>query len=81
LAQENGFSRGYSLSLVRLVHGSWYVTPHIKIREREVNILQFGSGFSPVYLLTFVRPVNSAETFAPAREECNKYDLTAAPHF
>jgi hypothetical protein len=44
LAQENGFSRVYLLSLVRLVNGAWYVILHMKIRQREVNILQFGSG-------------------------------------
>jgi hypothetical protein len=34
----------YLLNLVSLVNGAWYVTLHIKIREREVNIRQFGSG-------------------------------------
>jgi hypothetical protein len=43
LAQGNS-SPVYLLTLVRLVNGAWYVTLHIKIRQREVNILEFGSG-------------------------------------
>jgi len=44
--------------------------------------------FSPATLLSFGPSVCSQaaikaqqQTGAPAREECNKYDLTAAPYF
>ncbi len=43
LAQENCFSPVHLVSLARLVNGAWYVTLHMKIRRREVNIRQFGS--------------------------------------
>jgi len=37
------------------------------------------NGFSATSSLSLLRLVKSA--YAPAREECNKYDLTAAPCF
>jgi hypothetical protein len=41
------------------------------------------NGSSPPYLLSLLTQVNSAccgtQSCAPAREECNKYDLTAHP--
>jgi hypothetical protein len=43
LAQENCFSPVHLVSLAMLVNGAWYVTLHMEIRHREVNIRQFGS--------------------------------------
>jgi hypothetical protein len=54
------------------------------------GILPFGSGkwlFSPAKLLSLGGSsvcsgwYKAQQTGAPAREECNKYDLTAAPYF
>jgi hypothetical protein len=40
------------------------------------------NGFSPVRLHNLLRLVKGAARLsAPAREECNKYDLTAVPCF
>jgi hypothetical protein len=40
------------------------------------------NGFSPANLLSLLRLVkNRSKSCAPAREEYNKYDLTAAPCF
>jgi hypothetical protein len=38
------------------------------------------NAFPHVYLLSLVRLVNRAANVC-TRQECNKYDLTAAPHF
>jgi hypothetical protein len=39
------------------------------------------NSFSPAYLISVLRPEKAQQICSPGREECNKYDLTAAPCF
>jgi hypothetical protein len=54
------------------------------IGSRKVNICRFGPGksfFSCIFAQFAEVGKNHSKSYAPAREEYNKYDLTAAPCF
>ncbi len=73
-------------NLLSIPTGAQDVTLQIKSWWRNVNIyvgLAQEIGFSPAYLLNLLRLAGYRElqSSAPAREECNKYDLTPGSLF
>jgi hypothetical protein len=62
--------------------GAPYVTLHIKIWWRKVNMCGFGSGnwfFSCKFARSAEASKKRSKSCTPAREDCNKYDLTSSP--
>jgi hypothetical protein len=39
------------------------------------------NGFVPAFWQSLLRLLKGTASLTPAREECNKYDVTAAPYF
>ncbi len=70
---------------MRIPSGAEYVTLHMQIRWRKgkkyADLYQ-ENGFGPAYVVKFAAEAGKAEeSCAPAREECNKYDLSDFPCF
>jgi hypothetical protein len=70
---------------VEQLHTAQYVTLQIEIGWRKAKICRFGSTkwYWPNVFHSLLRLVNGTvkPNTVPAREECNKYDRTAAPCF
>jgi hypothetical protein len=52
----------------------------MKKKSKHASLAQ-QNGFDPAFLHSLLRPAQGTAKLTPAREECNKYDLTAAPCF
>ncbi len=63
--------------------GAHYVILQIELDEEKSNpaCLAQQNGFWPNILHGLLRLVKAQQSLTPAREECNKYDLTDAPCF
>ncbi len=55
----------------------------LKLDEEKLTYAGVGqeNSVSPAYLISVLRPEKAQQICSPGREECNKYDLTAAPCF